>query len=101
MWTQVTHGQSVDDIMAKIGRELGIEFKEPSIAMALTYRTGEWLYDEHGSRLDTRLRRWGTGVERIVKGPLYRKETQSEYGERLERGLRVPEGEVRAYHITA
>ena len=52
MWTQVTHGQSVDDIMAKIGRELGIEFKEPSIAMALTYRTGEWLYDEHGSRLD-------------------------------------------------
>jgi len=48
--------------------ELGIEFKEPSIAMALTYRTGEWLYDEHGSRLDTRLRRWGTGVERIVKG---------------------------------
>ncbi len=101
MWTQVTHGQSVDDIMAKIGRELGIEFKEPSIAMALTYRTGEWLYDEHGSRLDTRLRRWGTGVERIVKGPFCLKESRSEYLERLERDLRVAVGELMAEHITA
>jgi hypothetical protein len=51
MWTQVTHGQLVDEIMIKIGCELNIEFQQPSIAMFLTYRDGEWLYDEYGSYL--------------------------------------------------
>jgi len=41
MWTQVTHGQIVDDIMADIGRELNVEFQQPSIAMFLNYRDGE------------------------------------------------------------
>jgi hypothetical protein len=87
MWTQVTHGQMVDDIMVEIGRELNIAFQQPSIAMSLSYRTGDWLYDEYGSRLDTKVSRWGTDKERIVKGPVWT-ETYDEYRERLEGELR-------------
>jgi hypothetical protein len=87
MWTQVTHGQLVDDIIVKIGREMDIRFQQPSIAMFLTYRAGEWLYDEYGSRLDTKLYRWH-GAERIVKGPFWFNESGIAYRERLERELR-------------
>lgn len=88
MWTQVTHGQMVDDIMAQIGRELNIGFQQPSIATLLTYRHGEWLYDEHGSRLDTKVSRWCTGSSRVVKGPVWT-ETYDGYRDRLERELRA------------
>ncbi|HYR78074.1 MAG TPA: hypothetical protein VEM96_19830 [Pyrinomonadaceae bacterium] len=93
MWTQVTHGQIVDDIMADIGRELNVEFQQPSIAMFLHYRDGEWLYDEHGSRLDTKVSRWGTGAKRIVKGPTW-DETENAYRERLNRELREAVNEL-------
>ena len=61
MWTQVTHGQLVDEIMIKIGSELNIEFQQPSVAMFPHYRDGEWLYDEDGQRLDTKISRLGHG----------------------------------------
>ena len=84
MWTQVSNGQIVNDIVTKIGVELDIEFERPSTAMAIGYRTGKWLYDEYGSQLDTRVSRWGTGTNRIVKGPEWT-ETHYKYCERLER----------------
>ena len=99
MWTQVTQGQLRDKVFVKLGRELGIEFEEPSYAMFLTYRTGKWLYDEHGSRLGTRLRRWGTGAERIVNGPTSG-ESEKTYLERLERELCAVVSELMAGQIT-
>jgi|SRR5882762_5633983 len=101
MWTQVTHGQLVDDIMIKIGRELNIEFQQPSIAMFPHYRGGEWLYDEHGPRLDTKISRWDMGAERIVKGPFWLNESRSTYRDRVERDLRTAVGELMADKITA
>jgi hypothetical protein len=86
MWTQVSHGQLVDDILTKIGGGLNIEFERPSTAMVLGYRTGKWLYDEHGSRLDTKVSRWGIGTNRIVRGPVWT-ETYDGYRKRLEREL--------------
>jgi hypothetical protein len=88
MWTQVSHGQIVNDVVTKIGVELNIEFERPSTAMALNYRTGKWLYGEYGSQLDTRVSRWGMGTNRIVKGPEWT-ETHDKYRERLERELRA------------
>ena len=93
MWTQVTHGQLVDDIIAEIGRELNIEFQQPSIAMFLHYRDGEWLYDEDGSRLDTKVSRWATGLERIVRGPTW-DEPENAYRERLKKELREAVNEL-------
>jgi len=88
MRTQVSHGQIVNDVVTKIGVELDIEFERPSTAKALGYPTGKWLYGEHGSQLDTRVSRWGTGTNRIVRGPEWT-ETKDMYSERLERELRA------------
>lgn len=94
MWTQVTHGQLVDDIMIEIGRELNIEFQQPSVAMFPHYREGEWLYDEDGQRLDTKISRWGTGAERIVKGPFWFNESSIVYRERLNKEIREAVSEL-------
>src|SRR5260370_11789626 len=87
MFTQVSNGQLVNDKVMKIGLELNIKFERPSIAMAQDYPTGKWLYDEHGSTLDTKVSRWGTATNRIVKGPIWT-ETYDEYSQRLDRELR-------------
>src|SRR2546423_1653985 len=87
MFTQVSHGQLVNDKMTKIGLELDIKFNRPSIAMAQQYPRGKWLYDEHGSSHDIKVSRWGAGANRIVKGPVWT-ETYDEYCQRLEIELR-------------
>ena len=86
MWTQVSHGQLVNDIVTKIGVELDINFERPSTAAAFRYQNGKWLYSEHGSQLDTRVSRWGTGANRIVKGPTW-DESENAYRERLNKEL--------------
>lgn len=93
MFTQVSHGQLVNDKMAKIGLELNIKFDRPSIAKAQHYPSGKWLYDEYGSSFDIKVSRWGTGANRIVKGPIWSEtsdwsETYDEYSQRLEVELR-------------
>jgi hypothetical protein len=95
MWTQVLHGQLVDGVMLRIGREMNIEFEQPSRFIAHTYPTGKWLYNEYGSSLDTEIGRWCSGSNRIVKGPSWT-ETDGEYCERLERELRVAVNDLKS-----
>ena len=85
MGTQVTDGKILDEVAAKIGRELNIDFQKLSMPASRNYRPGQWLYDD--TRPDIEVSRWLMSGEQIVEGPTWG-ETDNAYRQRIERELR-------------
>ncbi len=88
MYTQVQYFSLIDNLLTRLSVEFDIEMNRHVVSMLVTYRTGDWLYGDVGSTLDTKIWRCNTNQNPvIVYGPKWDDE-QTAFERKLENELR-------------